>query len=391
MPEGRIGPGGGSRRDILFGMSTTIEVVRDVITTSRIATRTNAPLEEGQARLRVDRFALTSNNITYAAFGDGLRYWDFFPVPTGDSHDDGRPWGRVPVWGYATVIESRSADLAVGERAYGYLPMSDELVVQPGRRDASGFTDVAEHRRPMAAAYNRYVFPTADANDDPAFEPHQMVLWPLFMTSFMIDDYLASEGTDRPEMFGASIAVISSASSKTAIGAAQLLAARAGIRVVGLTSARSAEFVRGLGCYSAVLNYDEISACPPGDAVYVDIAGDRAVNHAVHSHYGDSLAHSLVVGGTHWNTDAAASGPLPGPKPEFFFAPAQIALRTKEWGRDGLDQRVGSAWRRFATWSNDWLRFEESHGAEPVRSLYESLAAGVVDPRVGHVCSLLVD
>jgi len=210
------------------------------------------------------------------------------------------------------------------------------------------------------------------------------------MTSFMIDDYLASEGTDRPEMFGASIAVISSASSKTAIGAAHLLAARPGVRVVGLTSARSADFVRGLGCYSSVLTYDEISSCPLGDAVYVDIAGDRAVNHAVHSHYGDSLAHSLVVGGTHWNTDATASGPLPGPKPEFFFARAKIALRTKEWGRDGLDQRVGSAWRRFATWSNDWLRFEETNGAEPVRTLYESLAAGVVDPRVGHVCSLLV-
>jgi len=262
--------------------------------------------------------------------------------------------------------------------------------VQPGRRDASGFTDVAEHRRPMAAAYNRYVFPGADPSHDAAFEPHQMVLWPLFMTSFMIDDYLASEGTDRPEMFGASIAVISSASSKTAIGAAHLLAARPGVRVVGLTSARSADFVRGLGCYSSVLTYDEISSCPLGDAVYVDIAGDRAVNHAVHSHYGDWLAHSLVVGGTHWNTDATASGPLPDPKPEFFFAPAQIALRTKEWGRDGLDQRVGAAWRRFATWSIDWLRFEETNGAEPVRTLYESLAAGVVDPRVGHVCSLLV-
>ena len=371
-------------------MPTTIEVVRDEITTSRIAKRASVPLEEGQARLRVDRFALTSNNITYAAFGDGLRYWDFFPVPDDGSASDSRPWGRVPVWGYATVVESRSDQLTVGERAYGYLPMSDELVVQPGRRDASGFTDVAEHRRPMAAAYNRYVFPGADPSHDAAFEPHQMVLWPLFMTSFMIDDYLASEGTDRPEMFGASIAVISSASSKTAIGAAHLLAARPGVRVVGLTSARSADFVRSLGCYSSVLTYDEISSCPLGDAVYVDIAGDRAVNHAVHSHYGDSLAHSLVVGGTHWNTDATASGPLPGPKPEFFFAPAQIALRTKEWGRDGLDQRVGAAWRRFATWSNDWLRFEETNGAEPVRTLYESLAAGVVDPRVGHVCSLLV-
>lgn len=372
-------------------MSTTIEVVRNEITTSRVVARPDVPLTEGEARLRIERFALTSNNITYAAFGDGLRYWDFFPVPSGDDHDDGRPWGRVPVWGYARVVETRSSDLNVGERVYGYLPMSDELVVRPGRRDASGVTDVAEHRRPMAAAYNRYVFPEVDSSYDPDFEPHQMVLWPLFMTSFMIDDYLASEGTDRPELFGASVVVISSASSKTAIGAAQLLAARKGVRVVGLTSSRSLEFVKSLGCYSDVIAYDRIVDCPVGDAVYVDIAGDRATNHAVHSHYGERLLHSLVVGGTHWNTDAASTGPLPGPKPEFFFAPAQIALRTKEWGRDGLDQRVGAAWRRFARWSNEWLRFEESIGAETVRSLYESLAAGSVDPRVGHVCSLPID
>ena len=369
-------------------MSTTIEVVRNEITTSRVVSRPPQALLDGQARLRVDRFALTSNNITYAAFGDGLRYWDFFPVPAGDSFDDGRPWGRVPVWGYATVVESRSEHLAVGARAYGYLPMSDELVVEPGRRDDQGFTDVAEHRRPMAAAYNRYVFPEADPAYDRSFEPHQMVLWPLFMTSFMIDDYLACDDAGHPEMFGASIAVISSASSKTAIGAAKLLAARPGMKVVGLTSERSLDFVRSLGCYSEVVSYAAVESCPAGEAVYVDIAGDRSVNHAVHSHYGDHLAHSLVVGGTHWTAEASSSAALPGPKPEFFFAPSQIALRTKQWGRDGLDQRVGASWRSFAAWTNDWLRFETTSGAEAVRSLYDALAAGSVDPKVGHVCSV---
>jgi hypothetical protein len=370
-------------------MATTIEVVRDDITTSRVVTRPIQELSEGQARLRVESFALTSNNITYAAFGDGLRYWDFFPVPAGDSSDDGRPWGRVPVWGFATVIESRSNDLEVGRRVYGYLPMSDELVVEPGRRDDSGFTDTAEHRRPMAAAYNRYVFPEAAPTYDSAYDAHQMVLWPLFMTSFMIDDYLASEGTDRPEMFGASIAVLSSASSKTAIGAAHLLARRHGLRVVGLTSERSLEFVESLGCYHDVLSYASVGECPLGDAVYVDIAGDRGVNFDVHSHYDSRLAHSLVVGGTHWNADPTSTTRLPGPKPEFFFAPAQIALRTKQWGRDGLDERVGSAWRHFAEWSNDWLQFETTAGAEPIRALYDRLAAGRIDPRVGHVCSLI--
>jgi hypothetical protein len=369
-------------------MATTIEVVRDEITLSRVLGTPKVPLSEGQARLCVESFALTSNNITYAAFGDGLRYWDFFPAESSGSAADGRNWGRVPVWGFAKVVESRSTDLEVGRRVYGYLPMSDELVVQPGRRDDSGFTDVAEHRRPMAAAYNRYVFPEVAPAYDPAFDAHQMVLWPLFMTSFMIDDYLGSEGTDRPEMFGASIVVLSSASSKTAIGAAHLLARRHGLRVVGLTSERSLEFVEGLGCYHDVLSYASVGDCPLGDAVYVDIAGDRSVNHGVHSRYDSRLAHSLVVGGTHWNAEPPPAAPLPGPKPEFFFAPAQIALRTKQWGREGLDERVGSSWRRFAEWSNEWLRFETTTGADGIRSLYDQLAAGRVDPRVGHVCSM---
>jgi hypothetical protein len=41
--------------------------------------------------------------------------------------------------------------------------------------------------------------------------------------------------------------LISSASSKTAIGAAFLLAQREGVELVGVTSPRSAEFVEGLG------------------------------------------------------------------------------------------------------------------------------------------------
>ena len=52
------------------------------------------------ARLRVGPFALTSNNISYGAFGEAMHYWDFYP--TGDPQT-----GCIPVWGFATVSESR--------------------------------------------------------------------------------------------------------------------------------------------------------------------------------------------------------------------------------------------------------------------------------------------
>src|SRR5947209_2330116 len=37
----------------------------------------------GEARLRVDRFGLTANNVTYAVFGEHMSYWEFFPAETG--------------------------------------------------------------------------------------------------------------------------------------------------------------------------------------------------------------------------------------------------------------------------------------------------------------------
>ena len=49
----------------------------------------------GHALLRVDAFAFTANNVTYAVIGEMMSYWNFFPAEAG--------WGRVPVWGFADV------------------------------------------------------------------------------------------------------------------------------------------------------------------------------------------------------------------------------------------------------------------------------------------------
>ena len=360
-------------------MSVVIDVDRTDLSVSRLNRAPASDLRPGEVRLRVDSFALTSNNITYAVFGDGLKYWDFFPVGE-------EPWGRVPVWGFADVVESTVGDVMVGERFYGYLPMATELVVTPGRVDQRGFTDLAEHRAPMAAAYNRY----SKVVNDPMYrsdrEGHQMVLWPLFMTSFMIDDYLGEKvlGDDSVRTV-----VLSSASSKTAIGAAFLLSQRSDIRVVGLTSPSNAEFVESLGCYEDTVLYGDVesgaSAWPEGRAAYVDIAGNASVTAGVHRIYEDDLVESTMVGGTHWDAPRAAVS-MPGPQPSFFFAPTQIAVRTKEWGRDGLDQRVGEAWDAFATWTDQWLQFRTTEGAESVEALYHEMLAGRVDPRIGHVC-----
>lgn len=257
--------------------------------------------QDGQALLRVESFGLTANNITYAVFGEAMRYWDFFPASEPD-------WGKLNVWGYAHVEQSRHPDLADGMRVYGYLPCASHLLVVPDRINEKGFVDAAPHRAALPSAYQGY----RDVRTDPVYsadrEAEHILFFPLFFTSFLIDDFVSDEG-----FFGADTILISSASSKTAIIAAYLLAKRQGIHVVGLTSAGNRNFVEGLEIYDSVVLYDDIAALPGGRAVYIDISGDGAVRTAVHSHYGERLAHSSAVGMTHWTqmpTTAASSRDL---------------------------------------------------------------------------------
>ncbi len=57
----------------------TLQVRKDHLATCRVSHETPRALREGQIRVRTDVLALTANNITYAAFGDAMHYWDFFP------------------------------------------------------------------------------------------------------------------------------------------------------------------------------------------------------------------------------------------------------------------------------------------------------------------------
>ena len=138
-------------------MATTTEflVRKDQLSTTTVRTTPAGAMPGGQVRVAISRFALTSNNITYAAFGDAMRYWDFFP--TGNAAT-----GCLPVWGFAEVAESRHEAVQPGERVYGYFPLADELIVQPARANAAGFLDGAEHRRALHTIYNHYARCSAD-------------------------------------------------------------------------------------------------------------------------------------------------------------------------------------------------------------------------------------
>ena len=156
---------------------SVVEVHREDHAQTRVVDGPGHDIGEGEALLRVDTFALTANNVTYAVLGDFLQYWKFFP-----GSEEG--WGRVPVWGFADVVASRAEGVEEGARLWGYLPMATDFVVQPERVGGGSFMDGALHRAELHAVYNRYQQTDADPGYDPAHEPLQMLLRPLFATSF---------------------------------------------------------------------------------------------------------------------------------------------------------------------------------------------------------------
>jgi hypothetical protein len=350
-------------------------VKRDELRECRIAESEPPAVGPGQALLRVDSFGLTANNITYAVMGEAMSYWDFFPAEDG--------WGRVPMWGFAEVERSEAEGVEVGARVYGYLPPSSHLLVTPASVNGNGFADGSPHRAALPSAYHRFLVTTGDPFYSADSEDMQMLLRPLFFTSFLIDDQLADEGlTDRGPI------VISSASSKTAIAAAFLLARREGVEMVGLTSAGNSEFVEALGIYGRTVSYDEIGSLGYDPATYVDIAGDGAVRQAVHTHFGDRLAHSMTVGITHWEDLSAGQGDLPGPAPTFFFAPTRVEKRSADWGPAELERRAAEAWHPFCEWTRGWLEVNRGQGFEAVKSAYLDVLEGRVGPKSAHVISL---
>ena len=329
----------------------------------------------GEALLRIATFGLTANNVTYAVMGEAMSYWNFFPAPEG--------WGRVPMWGFAEVESSEAEGVEPGTRVYGYLPPSSTLLVRPASIDGQGFVDGSPHKAELPSAYHRYLASGADPFYRADTEAIQMLLRPLFFTSFLIDDQLADEGlAERGPV------LISSASSKTAIAAAFLLARRDGVELVGLTSPGNREFVEGLGIYGSTVAYDEIDSLERGTATYVDISGDGAVRQAVHRHFGDQHAHSMAVGITHWEELGAGEGELPGPAPSFFFAPDRVAKRSEDWGRVELEQRVAEAWHPFCEWTAGWLETTPAAGFEGLRSAWLEVVEGGVPPKAAHVVTL---
>ncbi len=347
-----------------------LEIDRSDIRKFRMEVCEPAALAPGEVRLTLERFALTSNNISYALGGDFLDYWGFFPAEAG--------WGRLPAMGYGIVSESANPDVAVGGRYFGFFPVGNEHIVQ-AQLSRNGFIDAGAHREKHAMAYRTFdKVPDIERENNNAM----LIFRGLFMTSFLAEDFLREQN-----FFDATQVLITSASSKTSIALAHCLRANSTMRVNGLTSDANIDFVTSIGEYHDVAAYSDISAMDTDvPTVLMDMAGNPEIVAGIHTHFGESLKYSCSIGATHWDQTSHRVD-ISGPKPQFFFAPSQLSKRGKEWGREEFNMRLDTALNTFIEGSKRWLRIEHSRGADTVSDTYSQLVAGKMSPEIGNILS----
>ena len=358
--------------------STELWVDRNNYRNTRIVNATLAAPGQGEVLVAIDRFGLTSNNVSYALSGDMIGYWGYYPAE-GD-------WGKVPVWGCANVVASNCADVPVGERLWGFFPMASHAILRPGKVREDQFVDISEHRKALPTLYNGYRRTRAEPAFLQSMEVERCLLFPLFATSFVIYDYLVDN-----DFFGAQQVLIGSVSSKTGFGLAQMLHDDPQVtrRVIGLTSPGNVAFVERLGCCDELVTYgNEANIDTAVPAVYVDMSGDTKLQSVLHNLLGANMVASESVGATHWEA-RGATGDLPGARPQFFFAPSQIGKRETDWGPGVVMMKAMIASAEVAKKVQGDLAVEWIRGADTLASAWSELLDNKVSPDRGLMVSLL--
>jgi len=335
-------------------------------------------VDEGQVMVKVDKLALTANSISYVlAHQEGiLSYLDSFPAPEGLAH--------IPCWGYGDVVYSKSADVAEGERLYGFFPIASHVILTVGEAKPNGFTDTSPGRDAVAPFYSEYNYARKEPGYAPEFEDTVMLFRPLFGTSYLLQSFCQDH-----EFFGADRVIVTSASSKTAMGFGYLLQKKYAekVKAIGLTSPRNHDFVVGLDCFNEVLTYDQVDLIDRGGKVlFFDVAGDRELLEKVHLRMGDAIAYSGQVGRTHWDADHDdACVALPGAKPVFWSGPDQVMKLRERHGGGGMMKVIGASMVDFLMAAHNWIKMMPAEGPEAIDNRVRSVLDGGVNANEGVV------
>ena len=344
---------------------------RDNLAVSEIRVPVVGDLKPGEVRLAVEKFGLTANNVSYTQFGDGkiTPFWNAFPGPP--------EFGRVPLWSFVRVGESRNADIPVGGRYFGYVPMASHHTVQ-AEVTPRGFMDTSPQRGFLHPWY--LTFQRVSQPDD--LDDFRALMRPVFPASFNLASLV-----ERQAALGAKSLIVTSASCKTAIGMVdELLERRVGIATVAITSAGNKAFIESLGIYGEVATYDAIeSATVTPPAVFIDFTGAAKWRRAVYQYLAPSLSCGVLIGFTHPGAEDVAPPGLPNPQPEFFFTPMIEAQAIAEEGADAYYSRYHEAETRFLQRMSSWLAIRHGQGPADLVEAFQCLLAGDQAPDVSRV------
>ncbi|MCX7554981.1 DUF2855 family protein [Marinicella sp. S1101] len=360
---------------------TQFQVHKTDLTQNRLITPAESTtIQKGEVKVKVEAFSFTANNITYWAMGDKLKYWQFFPA----AQNEGHLYGIIPVWGFAEVIESKNADVPVGERLFGYFPTATEWVMRPLKVKESSWLDGAEHRAALPAGYNVYRRVDAEPGYDASQDDLRMLLFPLHITSFCLHDMLVSQ-----QYFDAAQIVIISASSKTSLGLAFALHEDdAALEVVGITSPGNQAFIGETGYYSSCINYGQLHEIDASKkTVLVDMSGNGEVIAALHRHLGENMMFSSHVGLTHWSENQMQVGFIEA-RSQMFFAPSHIEQRYADWGPAAFESKATQFMQRAAIDSSRWLVVKQLHSLEQLQAHFKAISQGKLPPQEGLVIKL---
>ncbi|KAG8755777.1 hypothetical protein FRC14_003677 [Serendipita sp. 396] len=373
--------------------------------------------------LKVDRFGFSANNVTYGVLGEDphFRYFDFHAAPN-TTQTSPKTHGVIPVWGFATVVQSTHKDIAVGERIFGYMGMSRYLLLPvEDIVNKYNFYVPRPHLPADRRPYNQMTRCASDPLYDAQREDENMIFRPLFWTSFWCEDWLHSIGL----MDSVDNILISSASAKTAYSLAFVLGLRRRYgtvalpkseewvkvegkkgepkpHLVGLTSKRNLEFTKSLGLYDQVLVYEDLEDLQREERawVYVDVAGNYALNQRVVKHFGSNMVKGVSLGMSHpESTQSSTSESFANhnPRLEMFFMVEWLAERRKTTSVKEIARLQLGGWDALMRTCHQWMTIERVwwsgargwlDSTKDVIEVYQECVNGEVGPDVGLILSM---
>ncbi|NQX91671.1 MAG: DUF2855 family protein [Flavobacteriales bacterium] len=275
-------------------MNSTFVVNKDNLYQTSFVNESLPNLEENEVLFKIETYFLSSNNITYAVYVKELKYWDFFPQMDNQ--------GTIPVWAYLKVVKSNNTAVDEGEFYFGLSPMSRYVKLEIGHHHPFGFIEVSQHRSELNPIYNSYSRIVPEHFDSIQNLSYSLMNRITFPTSFLIKYYL-----EKNKLFGSEKIIITSASSKTALGVAFLLQkykSSDDCKIVGVTSEKNLAFVSEYDFYDQVISYSDITnAINQEDAIILDFQGDAETLGKLHLILDERLKQVLQIGATNWKAD----------------------------------------------------------------------------------------